>query len=118
MMNSSISVIKPVDDMADVPTDITLMELRELNCVLSVWVDVQRMLRIKKEKKRKTLYWDERVPPLVQAIFSGDPEEIRMLIHKTEDVNALVRDAMVEQVLFRGQQGLVDVFCTVDPCST
>lgn len=28
-------------------------------------------------------------PPLVQAIFSGDPEEIRMLIHKTEDVNAL-----------------------------
>ena len=34
-------------------------------------------------------------PPLVQAIFSGDPEEIRMLIHKTEDVNALVGDAMV-----------------------
>lgn len=34
-------------------------------------------------------------PPLVQAIFSGDPEEIRMLIHKTEDVNALVRDAAV-----------------------
>lgn len=32
-------------------------------------------------------------PPLVQAIFSGDPEEIRMLIHKTEDVNALVGDA-------------------------
>lgn len=29
-------------------------------------------------------------PPLVQAIFSGDPEEIRVLIHKTEDVNALV----------------------------
>lgn len=29
-------------------------------------------------------------PPLVQAIFSGDPEEIRMLIYKTEDVNALV----------------------------
>ncbi|KAB0361707.1 hypothetical protein FD755_009192 [Muntiacus reevesi] len=29
-------------------------------------------------------------PPLVQAIFSGDPEEIRMLIHKTEDVNALL----------------------------
>ncbi|PNI66739.1 ANKRD44 isoform 12 [Pan troglodytes] len=28
-------------------------------------------------------------PPLVQAIFSGDPEEIRMLIHKTEDVNTL-----------------------------
>jgi hypothetical protein len=34
-------------------------------------------------------------PPLVQAIFSGDPEEIRMLIHKTEDVNALVRDSVV-----------------------
>lgn len=34
-------------------------------------------------------------PPLVQAIFSGDPEEIRMLIHKTEDVNALVGDVMV-----------------------
>lgn len=31
-------------------------------------------------------------PPLVQAIFSGDPEEIRMLIYKTEDVNALVCD--------------------------
>lgn len=34
-------------------------------------------------------------PPLVQAIFSGDPEEIRMLIHKTEDVNALVGEAVV-----------------------
>lgn len=34
-------------------------------------------------------------PPLVQAIFSGDPEEIRMLIHKTEDVNALVGDAVL-----------------------
>lgn len=44
-------------------------------------------------------------PPLVQAIFSGDPEEIRMLIHKTEDVNALVRDALVPQVLFWGKQG-------------
>ncbi|CAH2306645.1 serine threonine- phosphatase 6 regulatory ankyrin repeat subunit B [Pelobates cultripes] len=28
-------------------------------------------------------------PPLVQAIFNGDPDEIRMLIYKTEDVNAL-----------------------------
>lgn len=57
-------------------------------------------------------------PPLVQAIFSGDPEEIRMLIHKTEDVNALVRDAMAERVLFWGKQGLVDIFCAVDLCST
>lgn len=41
-------------------------------------------------------------PPLVQAIFSGDPEEIRMLIHKTEDVNALVGDALAlpPQTLF------------------
>lgn len=30
-------------------------------------------------------------PPLIQAIFSGDPEEIRMLIYKSEDINALVR---------------------------
>uniref|UniRef100_A0A4W4EFE0 Ankyrin repeat domain 44 n=1 Tax=Electrophorus electricus TaxID=8005 RepID=A0A4W4EFE0_ELEEL len=28
-------------------------------------------------------------PPLVQAIFSGDPDEIRMLIYKSEDINAL-----------------------------
>ncbi|XP_056897894.1 serine/threonine-protein phosphatase 6 regulatory ankyrin repeat subunit B-like [Takifugu flavidus] len=28
-------------------------------------------------------------PPLIQAIFSGDPEEIRMLIYKSEDINAL-----------------------------
>ncbi|XP_048339453.1 ankyrin repeat and SAM domain-containing protein 1A-like [Sphaerodactylus townsendi] len=28
-------------------------------------------------------------PLLVQAIFNGDPDEIRMLIYKTEDVNAL-----------------------------
>uniref|UniRef100_A0AAR2IPZ0 Ankyrin repeat domain 44 n=1 Tax=Pygocentrus nattereri TaxID=42514 RepID=A0AAR2IPZ0_PYGNA len=28
-------------------------------------------------------------PPLVQAIFNGDPEEIRMLIFKSEDINAL-----------------------------
>lgn len=30
-------------------------------------------------------------PPLIQAIFSGDPEEIRLLIYKSEDINALVR---------------------------
>uniref|UniRef100_A0AAQ4QD78 Ankyrin repeat domain 44 n=1 Tax=Gasterosteus aculeatus aculeatus TaxID=481459 RepID=A0AAQ4QD78_GASAC len=29
------------------------------------------------------------IPPLIQAIFSGDPEEIRMLIYKSEDINAL-----------------------------
>uniref|UniRef100_A0ACB8FZ87 Uncharacterized protein n=1 Tax=Sphaerodactylus townsendi TaxID=933632 RepID=A0ACB8FZ87_9SAUR len=29
------------------------------------------------------------MPLLVQAIFNGDPDEIRMLIYKTEDVNAL-----------------------------
>ncbi|CAG14608.1 unnamed protein product, partial [Tetraodon nigroviridis] len=29
-------------------------------------------------------------PPLIQAIFSGDPEEIRMLIYKSEDINALL----------------------------
>lgn len=29
-------------------------------------------------------------PPLIQAIFSGDPEEIRTLIYKSEDINALV----------------------------
>lgn len=29
-------------------------------------------------------------PALVQAIFNGDPEEIRMLIYKSEDINALV----------------------------
>uniref|UniRef100_A0A8B9HD51 Ankyrin repeat domain 44 n=1 Tax=Astyanax mexicanus TaxID=7994 RepID=A0A8B9HD51_ASTMX len=28
-------------------------------------------------------------PPLLQAIFNGDPEEIRMLIFKSEDINAL-----------------------------
>uniref|UniRef100_A0A672I3Q0 Serine/threonine-protein phosphatase 6 regulatory ankyrin repeat subunit B-like n=1 Tax=Salarias fasciatus TaxID=181472 RepID=A0A672I3Q0_SALFA len=28
-------------------------------------------------------------PPLIQAIFSGDSEEIRMLIYKSEDINAL-----------------------------
>lgn len=33
-------------------------------------------------------------PPLVQAIFSGDPEEIRMLIYKSEDINALVSPAI------------------------
>uniref|UniRef100_A0A8C6L4J5 Ankyrin repeat domain 44 n=1 Tax=Nothobranchius furzeri TaxID=105023 RepID=A0A8C6L4J5_NOTFU len=27
------------------------------------------------------------MPPLIQAIFSGDPEEIRMLIYKSEDIN-------------------------------
>lgn len=29
-------------------------------------------------------------PPLIQAIFSGDPDEIRALIYKSEDINALV----------------------------
>lgn len=29
-------------------------------------------------------------PPLVQAIFSRNAEEVQLLLHKTEDVNALV----------------------------
>lgn len=29
-------------------------------------------------------------PPLVQAIFSRNAEEVQLLLHKKEDVNALV----------------------------
>ncbi|KAJ8396295.1 hypothetical protein AAFF_G00018720 [Aldrovandia affinis] len=36
-------------------------------------------------------------PPLIQAIFHGDPEEIRMLIYKSEDINALVRAPLTPQ---------------------
>lgn len=55
-------------------------------------------------------------PPLVQAIFSGDPEEIRMLIHKTEDVNALVRDCGCCMGPPVGQARPLDIFCAVNPC--
>lgn len=54
-------------------------------------------------------------PPLVQAIFSGDPEEIRMLVHKTEDVNALVRGCGCCTGPLLGQARPLDVFCNVDP---
>lgn len=30
-------------------------------------------------------------PPLVQAIFNRNAEEVQLLLHKKEDVNALVR---------------------------
>lgn len=30
-------------------------------------------------------------PPLVQAIFNGDPDEVRALIFKKEDVNVQVK---------------------------
>lgn len=38
-------------------------------------------------------------PPLVQAIFNGDPDEVRSLIFKKEDVNVQVRDGFLEVIL-------------------
>lgn len=34
-------------------------------------------------------------PPLVQAIFNGDPDEVRALIFKKEDVNFQVKSNII-----------------------
>lgn len=38
-------------------------------------------------------------PPLVQAIFSRSAEEVQLLLHKKEDVNALVRMICLSDIL-------------------
>uniref|UniRef100_A0A672SWD4 Ankyrin repeat domain 44 n=1 Tax=Sinocyclocheilus grahami TaxID=75366 RepID=A0A672SWD4_SINGR len=50
-------------------------------------------------------------PPLVQAIFNGDPDEIRVLICKSEDVNALDAEkrAPLHAAAFLGDAEIIEL---------
>lgn len=41
-------------------------------------------------------------PPLVQAIFNRNAEEVQLLLHKKEDVNALVCDCIMQSGFING----------------